>query len=72
MWEYFCVFAVYLLLLIWLLQVVFLQYYYTGAMARQTLNGAKQLVKMYNNGLLTDNVIRDKAYQNNVFIIITD
>lgn len=72
MWEYFCVFAVYLLLLIWLLQVVFLQYYYTGAMARQTLNGAKQLVKMYNNGLLTNNVIREKAYQNNVFIIITD
>lgn len=72
MWEYFCLFAVYLLLLIWLLQVVFLQYYYTGAMARQTLGDARSLVKMYNKGTLTESVIREKAYENNIFIIITD
>ncbi len=72
MWEYFCVFAVSMLIIIWLLQVVFLQYYYTGEMARETLSNARRIVRLYDSGKLDDKTIRDHAYDNNIFLIITD
>ncbi len=72
MWEYFCVFAVLLLLVIWLLQIAFLQYYYIGAMAKETLNNAREIVQMYKNKELDEKEVRKSARENNLSIVITD
>ena len=71
-WEYFCVFSVALLIIIWLLQVMFLQYYYTGEMARETLSSARKIVSGYEKGELDKNTVNNAAYNNNIFLIITD
>lgn len=72
MWEYFCMFAIQLLVVIWLLQVVFLQYYYIGAMAKETLGNARQLVRLYKENKLDEETVRNNAYKNNLSIVITD
>ncbi len=72
MWEYFCIFAVLLLVVIWLLQVVFLQYFYIGAMAKETLSNARELVRLYKEDELNEESVRDNAYKNNLSIVITD
>lgn len=72
MWEYFCMFAIQLLVVIWLLQVVFLQYYYIGAMAKETLGNARQLVRLYKEDKLDEETVRNNAYKNNLSIVITD
>lgn len=71
-WEYFCVFTVFLLVVIWLLQVVFLQYDYIDAMAFQTRSNARELVSLYEKGELNESTVRTKAYKNNLSVIIMD
>lgn len=65
-------FAIQLLVVIWLLQVVFLQYYYIGAMAKETLGNARQLVRLYKENKLDEETVRNNAYKNNLSIVITD
>ncbi len=71
-WEYFCIFAVLLLIIIWLLQIAFFQYYYVGAMARETINNAREIVSDYKRGYLDEETVAERAMENNIVIVITD
>ena len=71
-WEYFCIFALLLLVIVWLLQVVYLQYFYIGAMARENMSNARELVSLYKKGELDEVVVSDSAVENNIAVIITD
>lgn len=72
MWEYFCLFAVILLVAIWLVQIVFLQYFYARDMANESLNNARDIVQMYRVNELDEYTVRSLAYKNNMSIIIMD
>ncbi len=71
-WEYFCIFAVLLLVIVWLLQIVFLQYFYIGSMARENMNNAREIVRLYKKNKLTDDAVYESANKNNIVIVITD
>ena len=71
-WEYFCIFAVLLLVILWLLQIVFLQYFYIGSMARENMNNAREIVRLYKKNKLTDAIVYKSAKENNIVIIVTD
>lgn len=71
-WEYFCIFAILLLVIIWLLQIVFFQYYYIGAMARETINNAREIVSDYKKNKLSEDSVAESAMENNIVIVITD
>lgn len=72
MWEYFCIFAVVILIAIWLIQIVFFQYFYIRNMATETLNNSREIVEMYKESKLDEQRVRFAAYKNNLTIIITD
>jgi len=72
MWGMFFIFSLVLMLVIWLLQVVFIRYFYKGEMAKETLSRARDIVELYEKGKLDENVISKNAYTNNIFIILTD
>ncbi len=72
MWEYFCLFSVVILVAIWLVQIVFFQYFYIRNMATETLANSREIVALYKEGRLNERKVRDAAYKNNMTIIITD
>ena len=72
MWEYFCLFSVVILVAIWLVQIVFFQYFYIRNMAEETLDNSREIVSLYKEGRLNERKVRDAAYKNNMTIIITD
>ncbi len=72
MWEYFCLFSVVILVAIWLIQIVFFQYFYIRNMAKETLDNSREIVSLYKDGQLNERKVRDAAYKNNMTIIITD
>ncbi|MBR2861769.1 MAG: HAMP domain-containing histidine kinase [Clostridia bacterium] len=71
-WEYFSLFSVFLLVLIWILQTAFLQYTYIGTMAKETLTNARELVSLHQQDRLNEETVKNKAFHDNVAIIITD
>lgn len=72
MWEYFCIFAVVILVAIWLVQIVFFQYFYIRNMAMETLDNSREIVELYKERKLDEQQVRFAAYKNNLTIIITD
>ncbi len=71
-WEYFCIFTVVMLVIIWILQVAFIQYFYVGAMAKENLKNARELTDMLKHGTLNEKIVNDKAFDNNFTVIIAD
>lgn len=61
-----------LLVIVWLLQIAFLQYFYIGSMARENMNNAREIVSLYKKGKLTEEEVYDSANKNNIIIIVTD
>ena len=61
-----------LLVIVWLLQIAFLQYFYIGSMARENMNNAREIVSLYKKGQLTEDKVYDSANKNNIIIIVTD
>ena len=71
-WEYFCLFAVALLVFCWLLLIVFIKYFYIGAMTRETLNNSREIVSIYRKGELDGAILSEIAQTNNLTVVITD
>lgn len=66
---YFGLFAVVILLLLWLLQIVFLNTYYEGMKKKEVLNVANKITKSYGTSEFQD-TIDEFAYDNGMNIVI--
>lgn len=70
-WMYFIFFTVFILILIWLFQYVFLESYYQSAKVRDITNAANQIIQAYGTDE-QDSVNRSLAFDNGLCIVITD
>ncbi len=61
-----------MLVIVWLLQIAFLQYFYIGSMARENMNNAREIVALYKKGKLLEKDVFESANKNNIVIVITD
>ncbi|MDO4944628.1 MAG: HAMP domain-containing sensor histidine kinase [Ruminococcus sp.] len=70
-WMYFIVFTVFILVLIWLFQYIFLDNYYRNAKVRDITSAANQIIDAYDTPL-QEKTNRMLAFNNNFCIVITD
>lgn len=70
-WLYFMVFALLILLLLWVFQYFFLASYYRSAKIRSVSNAAKNITRKYDSGDLRS-VLKRTAFDNSMCIVITD
>lgn len=70
-WMYFIVFTVFILVLIWLFQYIFLDNYYRNAKVRDITNAANQIIDAYDTPF-QEKTNRMLAFNNNFCIVITD
>ncbi len=70
-WMYFMIFAIFILVLIWLFQYIFLDNYYRNAKVRDITNSANRIIEAYDTAL-QDKTNRTIAFDNNFCIVITD
>ncbi len=68
---YFIIFAVFILVLIWLFQYFFLDNYYQSAKIRNVRGAAEKIVKNYDGGDINA-VIRQTAFDDSLFIAVLD
>ncbi|MDQ7097033.1 ATP-binding protein [Desulfosporosinus sp. PR] len=71
MWLYFFLFAILILSVLWLLQIVLLKNYYQGMKTREILSMANALKSKYGQTDF-DNTIQQYSYNNNLIIMVTD
>ncbi|MHB8126624.1 MAG: sensor histidine kinase [Desulfitobacteriaceae bacterium] len=71
MWLYFIFFAVLILIVLWLLQIVFLNSYYKGMKTREILAVANSIKSEYGQNDF-DNTIQQYSYKNNMIVMVTD
>ncbi|AET67472.1 signal transduction histidine kinase [Desulfosporosinus orientis DSM 765] len=71
MWLYFFLFALAILSVLWLLQIVFLQNYYQDMKTHEILNIADALKSKYGQTDF-DTTLQQYSYKNNVMILVTD
>ena len=70
-WLYFMIFAVVILVLIWLFQYVFLDKYYESAKIRDIAKVAQKVTDVYNTST-QEQVCGKLAFENNLCIVLTD
>lgn len=70
-WMYFMMFAVFILVLLWLFQYFFLASYYQTAKIRNIQKGSKTIIKNYDNSEIED-ITRQLAFENSLCILVTD
>lgn len=68
-WTSFILFAVFILLILWLLQIVFLNTYYESMMKNQVIRTADEIIESYGTGHFQD-TIDEYAYNNSMNITI--
>lgn len=71
MWKYFMLFAALIMLVLWFLQIIFLNSYYQAMKTREVLRAANTLMSEYEKGDF-DEVVSQYSFKNNMFILITD
>lgn len=72
-WGCFMIFVIFILILLWLFQYLFLPKYYRAAKIRDVVSAAKDIVEKY--GSDTEDVrgyARQLAFNNNMFVLVTD
>ena len=70
-WMYFIIFTVFILVLIWLFQYVFLASYYQSAKIRDIENIAKEITEKYDSKDM-QSATRQLAFENGLCVLITD
>jgi signal transduction histidine kinase len=68
-WIYFAIFAVIILLLLWLLQIVFINTYYEGMKKSEVINTANKIINSFSNNSF-QNTIDEYAYEKDININI--
>lgn len=71
MWTYFMIFGALILIVLWFLQIIFLNNFYQGMKTREVINAANKLAIEYGKDDF-DNTISQYSFQHNMSIIITD
>lgn len=70
-WLYFVLFAVLILFVLWLLQIVFLKSYYQNMKIHEILSVAHSIKSKYGQNDF-DNAINQYSYKNNMSVFVTD
>ena len=71
MWLYFVSFAALILMILWGLQIIFMQSYYQGMKTREIIRTAEQIIQSYDTDNFTSS-LGQTAYQNGISVQITD
>ena len=70
-WMYFMIFTVFILVLLWLFQYVFLANYYQTAKVRNIQKASRTITKKYDSSEIED-IARRLAFENELCILVTD
>lgn len=70
-WIYFILFAVLILIILWLLQIVFFKNYYQDMKIHEILTVANSLKNKYGQNDF-DNIINQYSYKNNMSVVVMD
>lgn len=71
MWGYFILFAALILLVLWLLQIVFLQNFYQQMKTRAIIKTAQSIITEYGTDDFENN-LQHHAFESNMMVLITD
>lgn len=71
LWAYFSIFAIFIFIILWFMQVIFLQSYYATMKKAEVIKLSEKIEKAYNTGNFIDS-INEIAYKNMVSISLID